>query len=198
MKRITWLILTVVIVSVMLIVVNTGVTTSYFTDAEQSTDDALGIGWGLITLDDGFEDTPWDYYWDENGTTTWVQDNKKSNNGSFSAKSNKNSNGFLTSDEIDASSADNIIVAFWFNAKAIEPGDIVIEIYNGITWTTWYDLTAYSTYVEGTWCEFFEVIEVIVEPQYFISGFRIRFNSSGLTDGKEQINIDDVQIITNQ
>ena len=195
MKRITWLILTVVIVSVMLIVVNTGLTTSYFTDAEQSTDDVLRIGWGLITLDDGFEDTPWDHYWDENGTTTWVRTNKNPNSGSFSAKSNKNSNGFLTSDEIDASSADNIIVAFWFNPKAIEPGDIVIEIYNGITWATWYDLTDYSTFSDETWSEF---NEVITDSQYFISGFRIRFNSSGLTDGKEQIKIDDVQIITNQ
>jgi len=70
MKRITWLILILVIVSVMLIVVNTGITTSYFTDDEPSTDDALGIRWGLFTLNDGFEGTPWDNYWNENGTTT--------------------------------------------------------------------------------------------------------------------------------
>lgn len=194
MKRISWLILTVVIVSVMLIVVNTGLTTSYFTDAEQSTDDVLRIGWGLITLDDDFEDPTWDHYWDENGTTTWVQDDKKSNSESFSAKSNKRTNGFLTSDEIDASSATSITVSFWFYPKDIEEGDIVIEFYDGTTWDTLYDLRTYSTWSNETWCEFNEVIN---DSQYFFSGFRIRFNSSGLTDGKEQINIDDVLISTN-
>lgn len=75
MKRRAWLISLLVIVSLMLLVINVGVTKSFFLDDEQSTDDALNIRWGLFTLNDGFENTvDWDANWDENDTTTWIQD----------------------------------------------------------------------------------------------------------------------------
>jgi hypothetical protein len=146
MKRITWLILILVIVSVMLIVVNTGITTSYFTDDEPSTDDALGIKWGLITLDDDFEGTPWDDNWDENGTTTWIQSSLKQHGGTYSAYCDLNNPGYLTSDEIDASVSERITVAFWFFPKLLDAGDCLIQTYNGTAYNTWYDLKNYPTY----------------------------------------------------
>jgi len=192
-----WLILLLAIVTVMSLATYTGVTRSLFIDDEQSTNDALGIRWGLFTLNDGFEATgaAWDDYWDENGTTTWVQDLAKPHTDTYNAYSDLNSNGYLTTDEIEASTADNITVSFWFNPKNIDAGDIIIEIYNGTTYNTWYDLTAYPTFINSTWCYF---SETITDSQYFVTNFRIRFNSSALTSGGEMINIDDVLIITNQ
>ena len=60
------LIILMVILAMMSLATYTGVTTSLFVDEEQSTDDALGFRWGLTTLNDGFEGTPWDDNWDEN------------------------------------------------------------------------------------------------------------------------------------
>jgi len=193
MKRITWLILILVIVSVMLIVVNTGITTSYFTDDEPSTDDALGIRWGLFTLNDGFEGTPWDDYWNENETTTWIQDSAKPNSGTYDAYSDLTNNGYLTSDEIEASTTDSITVSFYFNTKSIEAGDCLLQTYNGTAYNTWYDITSYPTYVNNAWCLF---NEVITETQYLIAGFRLRFDTSALVDTNEEVNIDDVIITT--
>ena len=92
--------------------------------------------------------------------------------------------------------AESITVSFWFNTKAIEAGDCVLQTYNGSTWNTWYDLTSYPTYVNNVWCQF---SEVTTDSQYFISNFRVRFDSLVLgSDGNEQTNIDDVLIAINQ
>jgi len=192
MKARKWLLILLAIVTTMSLATYTGVTRSFFTDDEQSTDDALGIRWGLITLNDGFEGTPWDDYWNENGTTTWVQDSANPHSGTYSAYCDKNSLGYLTTDEIDASAADNISVSFWFNLGSLEAGDCLVQTYNGTSYNTWYDLTAYSTYVDSTWCQF---NEVITDPQYFIAGFRLRFDTSAIL-GNEAANIDDVYITT--
>jgi hypothetical protein len=63
-----WLIFALAIVTVMSAATFAGVTGGLFVDDEQSSDDALGFRWGLTTLDDSFEGTPWDANWDENGT----------------------------------------------------------------------------------------------------------------------------------
>ena len=190
-----WLILLLAIVTVMSLATYTGVTRSLFVDDEQSTDDALGIRWGLFTLNDGFETTgaAWDDYWDENGTTTWVQDSSKPHGGTYDAYSDSTNNGYLTSDEIEASTADNITVSFWFNLKNLEAGDLLVQRYNGTAYVTWYDITSYPTYVNNTWCQF---NEVITDPQYRIAGFRLRFDTSALVDTNEEANIDDVIITT--
>jgi hypothetical protein len=82
-------------------------------------------------------------------------------------------------------------VEFWFRPKALEAGDAIVEIYNGSTWDTLFDLSNgtnnswnyYSSYITGS--------------QYFISDFKIRFNGSALTDD-DVIFVDDVLIKTNQ
>ncbi|MFC1934359.1 fibronectin type III domain-containing protein [Chloroflexota bacterium] len=189
-----WLILLLAIVTVMSLVTYTGVTRSLFTDDEKSTDDALGIRWGLFTLNDGFEDTvDWDANWDENGTTTWIQDSAKPHTDIYNAYSDLNSSGYLTSDEIEASTTSNITVSFWFNTKSMEAGDFLVQRYDGTAYVTWYDITTYPTYVNNAWCQF---NEMITDPQYLIAGFRLRFDTSGLVDANEEANIDDVVITT--
>ena len=160
-------------------------------------DSARPVGPPQTLLTDGFEGTPWDANWDGNGTTTWVQDSSKPHAGTYNANiDNKDTPGYLTSDDLDAFAAETITVSFWFNLKTLEAGDCVLQTsYNGSTWTTWYDLTSYPTYVNNTWCQF---SEVITDSQYFVSTFSIRFDSSVLGDGVEQANIDDVLIAINQ
>ncbi|GAH66538.1 unnamed protein product, partial [marine sediment metagenome] len=79
-----------------------------------------------------------------------------------------------------------------FNLKSLEAGDCIVQIYNG-TWTTWHDLINYHAYVNNVWCEFSEILS---DPDYRISSFRIRFNAEALGGTTEEANIDDVLIIT--
>ncbi|MFC2021127.1 hypothetical protein ACFLU1_05005 [Chloroflexota bacterium] len=190
-----WLILALAMVTVMSLTTLTGVTEGLFVDDEQSTDDALGIRWGLFTLNDGFENTgspAWDDNWDENGTTDWHQTTAYPHSGTYSAESDPTYKGYLTSDEIEASTADNITVTFWFRPKSLETGDVLVQIYDGTTYNTWYDLTTYPTYSGGSYCLF---SEVITDSQYLIAGFRLRFDTSALGTG-EDLKIDDFVIAT--
>jgi len=189
-----WFILVLSIITLMSLATYAGTTGAFFVDDEQSTDDALGIRWGLFVLNDGFETTgvAWDDKWDENGATTWVQDSAKPHSGTYNAKCDNTNSGFLTSDEIEGSTTDNITVSFWFNTKSIEAGDCLVQRYNGASYVTWYDLTSYPTYVNNAWCEF---NEVITDSEYLIAGFRLRFDTSALLD-IEEAGIDDVVITT--
>jgi len=147
-----------------------------------------------VILIDGFEDTPWDAKWNANGTTTWILDSASPHGGTYNAFiSNTQTPGALTSDDIDASASTNITVNFWFKPKSLEAGDIIVKIYNGSTYNTWYDLTNYPTYANNVWCEFQEIIS---DSQYFISNFRIQFDASALGGTPEELNIDDVMILT--
>ena len=182
MKRITWLILILVIVSVMLIVVNTGITTSYFTDGELSTDDTLNIGEWSVTLpfSDDFEGTPWDLYWDGNGITDW-QPGAGYGGSTYSAE-HASGDTYLTSDDLDASGTGTITVSFWFKIKLLNKGPLWVQRYDGvINYDNWFDLVIYAGGAKNTWLYFNETITYGTDPQYFISGFRIRFDGSTLT-----------------
>ncbi len=195
MKSRKWLILLLVIVTMMSLATYTGATRSVFLDDEQSTEDTLLLFVPQVVLDDGFEGDPWDDNWNL-GTTTWIQDSAKPHTGTYNARiSNAQLPGYLTSDDLDSAGASIIYVSFWFNLKSLEADDCELQIYNGSTWATWYDLLDYPTYVNNTWCQF---SEVITDSQYFISDFRIMFDSSLLGDSTEEANIDDVLIAINQ
>jgi len=189
MKRITWLILILVIVSVMLIVVNTGITTSYFTDGEQSTDDTLNIMWGL--LNDGFEGTPWDFYWVQ-GTTDW-QPGAGYGGSTYSAE-HASGDTDLTSDDLNTSGAGTITVSFWFKIKALNKGPLWVQIFNGSTYDNWVDLVSYPGVVKNAWIQFSQAITDPPDSQYFIPNFSINFDGSTLTTNTF---IDDVLIEKN-
>lgn len=193
----TWLILALAVITVMSLVTYAGVTRSFFSDNEDSSDDRLGIRWGHYTINDGFENTgnpAWDDKWDDNGITEWIQGSRRPNTGTYDAYSNRNSNGYLTSDDIDASTADNITVMFYYNLNGLEEGDIYVQSFNGTHYNNWFDLHAYNPgYRDRNWYLF---SEIITDPQYLIAGFRLRFDTTGLTQFREEANIDDVIITT--
>ena len=189
-----WLIiLLAIIVATMSVATYTGVTRSLYTDDEPSKDDTLRLFVPQVVLDDGFEGDPWDDIWNL-GPTTWIQDSATPHTGTYNARiSNTQTPGYLTSDDLDSAGTSIIFVSFWFNLKSLEAGDCVLQVYNGSTWATWYDLINYPTYTNNVWCQF---NEEITDSQYFVGNFGIRFDSSVLGDGPEEANIDDVLLST--
>ena len=193
MKKVLFLLLVLIL---LLAVVSHG-TFAYFSDTETLIDNSLTAAElvPVTLLGDGFEGDPWDVNWDDNGTTNWVQNDGQKHGGSYAALCDRDNNGYLTSDDLDASGTESIIISFWFNGKSLEVGDMVIQLYNGSTYETWYDLTDYPTYKNNVWCLF---SEEITDPQYFISNFRLRFDGAGLVDKNEECNIDDVLVTVKQ
>jgi len=153
---------------------------------------ATPAGIPLTLLDDGFEGTPWDANWDGNGTTDWQLSGSGSGySGNFSAE-HSSGDTYLTSDNLDASGADNITVSFWFKIKDLNKGPLYIQLYNGTTYNNWYDLTTYPGVVKNVWIQF---SQNTTDSQYFISNFGLRFDGSGETTNSF---IDDVLVKTNQ
>ena len=191
MKRVSFIILAL-IVTVQLLAMF-GSTSAYQVDTETSSDNSI-TAWvteTLTLLTDGFEGSPWDNLWNGNGTTTWARSSTRKYAGTYSALSVKKNKGFLTSDDLNTSYAISVTVSFWFYPKSLEASDVIIQRYNGTTYINWYDLTAYSTYQDSQWRQF---NETFTDSQYFKSNFRLRFNSSSLTDNNDEVNIDDVLI----
>jgi len=146
---------------------------------------------GVTLLDDGFEGTPWDNYWDGNGTTDWQLSGAGGGySGSYSAE-HASGDTYLTSDDLDTSGAASITVSFWFKIKDLNKGPLNVQIYNGSTWVTWYNLTSYPGVIKNTWVYF---SQTITDSQYFISNFRLRFDGS--TESTTS-SIDDVLIQKN-
>ncbi len=191
MKRVSFIILALIVTIQLLAMF--GSTSAYQVDTETSADNSI-TAWvteTLTLLTDGFEGTPWDNNWNGNGTTTWTRSSSRKHAGTYSAASTKNNKGYLTSDNLDTSTALSITVSFWFFPKGLEAGDIIVQRYNGTTYVNWYDLTAYSTYNNNQWCQF---NETFTDSQYFKNNFQLRFNTSSLADSNDEINIDDVLI----
>lgn len=162
-------------------------------DTEQNLNNGFTTAnsWQRTTLlNDSFESDPWDVNWNDNGNTTWQQASDKSYSGSCSAASTQVYLGLLTTDNPDASSAHWIHVSFWFYPDTVKNNDVLIQIYNGSTYDTWYDMKNYPGFQNGEWCYF---SELIWDSQYFKSDFRLRFNSSGF-DENERFYLDDVLI----
>lgn len=195
MERMIKVLLIAIIVIGLLIGSSLLTTGAYFTDTEESTDNALVIATGTTTtlLDDGFEGEPWDANWDGNGTTDWIRTSYYEHSGAYCARSDEDYNGYLTSDNLNASAAQSITVSFWFRPRSVESGDLIVRLYDGSTYDNWWDLRDYPTFQDSTWCYF---SEQITDSQYFISNFRIRFDSSAMGGFFvwESYRIDDVLI----
>ncbi|MDD4876827.1 MAG: fibronectin type III domain-containing protein, partial [Dehalococcoidales bacterium] len=189
MKTKKWLAIILALVSMMALTTYTGVTKSFFIDDEQSTDDALGIvnDWSIFAIDDGFENTNWDQYWNENGITDWSQITAPVYSGTYSSE-HASGDTYLTSDDLDASGTTVITVSFWFYIKDLNKGPLNVQLYNGTVYNNWYDLTAYPGVIKNVWTQF---SQNITDSQYFISNFRIRFDGSTQTTGSY---IDEVSI----
>ena len=191
MKRVSFILLTLIVTIQLLAMF--GSTSAYQVDTETSADNSISawVTETITLLTDGFEGTTWDNNWNGNGTTTWARSSARKHTGTYSALSIKNNKGYLTSDNLNTSTAINISVSFWFYPKSLETSDIIVQRYNGTAYVNWFDLTAYPTYNNNQWCLF---NEAVTDAQYFKNNFRLRFNTSSLADNNDEVNIDDVLI----
>jgi fibronectin type 3 domain-containing protein len=189
-----WLIVVLSIVMAMSLATYAGSTMSLFTDDQQSIGNIAGIRWGLYSLSDGFEVFPWDNHWNDNGATDWFRDPAIYHTGLYSAGSDDENKGYLTSDDIDASSAENMTISFWvYGNYKLSAGECIVELYDGTSYNTWYDMTAFPGYSAGGWVL---LSQVVSDPAYLFAGFRLRFNTTNNNDGLAQVNVDDVNIAT--
>ncbi|MBI4188751.1 MAG: hypothetical protein HY529_06060 [Chloroflexi bacterium] len=189
MKLILLLLATVII---MLGIIGTS-SAAYFSDSEISNNNHLTAAEQVtVTLiGDGFEGNPWTTNWDGNGATNWLQKLNDGHTGTYAAECKKGNNGSFTSDSLNASTATMIKVSFWFKPTSLAAGDMLVQIYNGSTYNTWYDLVNYPTFRDNTWSYF---SENITDPQYFKGTFRLRLNGSALKATGKLFDLDDVLI----
>ena len=189
MKKILFLLTTVLL---LLGIISTS-TAAYFNDGELSNANRLTAAEQVtVTLiNDGFETTPWTANWDGNGSTNWMRKSGAGHTGSYSAECKRGNNGSLTSDNINTSAATMIKISFWFKPRSLAAGDMLVQLYNGSSYNTWYDITNYPGYQDNAWNYF---SQNITGSQYFKSNFRLRFNGSGLTGRTQDFLLDDVLI----
>lgn len=130
-------------------------------------------------------DKDWDYNWDDTNSR-WFRDYNQYFSGAWSACSDNHRDGDFICDELDTSDASSIYVDFYYRLRNTEDDDLILYYYDGNSYNYIVDLGINS---EDTWHHY---TETITDPQYFVSDFQIRFDSS--LERREIIWIDDVLI----
>jgi len=142
---------------------------------------------GIELFNDGFEGTPWDANWNDNGVTAWMQDDAQQHSGSYSALAGIGQGGYLTSDDLDATDVDAVYVDFWFRKKNTDAADLILYYYNGTDYDEIADLDGLGGY--NVWVHY---TDIITDSNYLNASFRIRFDAA--LAGGENVWIDDVVI----
>ena len=142
---------------------------------------------------DGFEaiGAAWDDKWDGNDATTWVQGTTGSggynpHSGTYDAWCDPTHDGYLTSDNIDLSSASVATLSIWILKDDIEPNDFLLYYFDGTDYILIVDLDTLGN--DDTWINY----NVEISSNYFISNFRIRF--SAVPGSSENVYVDDVLV----
>jgi len=140
-------------------------------------------------LDDGFEaaGAAWDDNWDDNGATDWHQSTNQ-HTGTYAAEATSGTSEILTSDNLDASGADFIVVDFWFKKEYISSNDFTLCYYDGSNYDNVAELDGLGR--DDQWLHY---TDTITDSQYFHSNFRIRFDGY-LDSSWDYVRVDDVLI----
>jgi len=143
----------------------------------------------VVIFDDGFEGSPFDVNWNDNGATSWVVNTSYVHSGSNSARARGNtSEGLITTDDIDASGASSLEVDFWFRNSGADDDEVMLYYFNGSDYifiADIFDLGDPSVWVHYT--------ETITDPQFFNSNFRIQVNAD-MNSTSEYMRLDDVLV----
>jgi hypothetical protein len=128
-----------------------------------------------VTLINGesFEGTWPPIGWTE--TSYWNRESDQAYDGTYSADFDGGGgrSGDLTTPDLDTSDSTAIYVDFWYRDDGCEPGEFVLQYYDGVFWDTVSDLGA--TLFEGQWLHY---QETVTDSQYFRSDFRIRWSTN--------------------
>ena len=90
---------------------------------------------------ESFEDTWTPTGWSATGN--WAKESNYAHDGTFSADfdgSEGGESGYLTSLSMDCSGTNAINVDFWWNDRALDDSEFILQYYDGSTWTTHEDL----------------------------------------------------------
>ncbi len=146
---------------------------------------------GIILLEDGFEGAVWDANWNDL-PHNWLKDTWPYGSAAWADDVN---NGDFTSDALDTSDATATHIDFWFmkddtdaNGAAGGP-DFLLYYYDG----TNYDFIADLDTLGGD-DEWLHYTDTIIDSQYFVPDFKIRFNATPDAKKNENVWVDDVVI----
>jgi hypothetical protein len=138
-----------------------------------------------VLFSDGFENSFQN--WSANGATTWILDGSQAHQGSFSARSSLGAR-YLTSNNIDTSSADGITVSFWYRDHGTGTDDnVYLQFWNGASYNNIFKL---GNTIKDIWHLY--TVQTY-DPQYRITNFRIRFDATSIDSGRN-VWIDEVSV----
>ncbi|MCW4012386.1 MAG: hypothetical protein NWF07_05255 [Candidatus Bathyarchaeota archaeon] len=145
-----------------------------------------------ITLidDESFEGTWPPPGWLEN--SAWNREASEKYWGTFSADfdgGGGGNSGTLDSPALDTSDATVVYVDFWFNEDKVDPNEFLLEYWDGTSWDIIEDLGNYGT--ENIWHNY---VDKIIDSQYFVADFRVRFTALGV-GASEHMYVDNVTVI---
>ena len=123
------------------------------------------------TFSDDFEGTL--AKWTDGGATLWDISTVQEHAGVQSVETvNGQGEGDIFTDDIDTANATLINVSFWFRDDDLDANDIDFYFFDGTAYDAVID--AFEEGTEDTW----QYVEfTTTDSQYFISNFRVRFNS---------------------
>ena len=122
--------------------------------------------------------------WSESPSwSRWNKEADQSYDGSYSADFDGlggGRSGALESPVLDCSDANKITIDFWFYDGGTNDGEFLVEIYDGASWDLLIDLETIS--VNTVWVQY---QTEIIDPQYHISNFQVRWRAYDLENGKQ-------------
>ena len=140
-----------------------------------------------VIFADGFENDNFNL-WNASGITNWNIDASQAHSGNYSAHAT-HGDTYLTSNNIDTSSAGGITVSFWYKIQNISTTDnVYLQFWNGSAYKNIFQLANPS---QNTWQSYsFQTYD----PEFYISSFHIRFVASSISSTGKNVWIDDVSI----
>ena len=141
----------------------------------------------VVLLQDSFEgdESTWDNNWDAAGHD-WYSSPEQVG-GDRCAGSRNNDEGTFTCDPLDASTATQIDVSFYYMKDDTESTDLTISFYNGTSYIDTVNLGTLGT--DDTWLPY---SKTLTDTQYFVPNFRIQFSTT--LNSTENVWVDDVLI----
>lgn len=124
------------------------------------------------------------------GDNNWNQESDQVYDGVFSADfdgQRGGRTGNLETPDLDLTGASSLYLEFWYRDDDLDPGDFMLEFYDGTAWDLIEDLG--FTIQEDQWLRYSVNVS---DPQYFIGNFRIRWNCD--VDNRETAFLDLVTV----
>jgi hypothetical protein len=115
-------------------------------------------------------------------TGNWARESNYAYEGTYSADfdgSVGGVSGYLISPSMDCSDGDAIYIDFWWQDRALDDDDFILEYYNGTAWNGYQDLNFLDS--GNGWHHY---TDAVTDSEYFVSNFQIRLWAKTVNSGK--------------